>query len=126
MATASKVVRAEHGVREGRFYEWNMSVVKMGVVDVSFGASENYATGGIDIATPIKSLFSDVQDILGVEILGHNVGGWCPRYDVSTGKLLFYGQEPTNDTTGVIALSEMDDDSTAINGKTVRVLFFGV
>jgi hypothetical protein len=126
MATASKVVRAEHGVREGRLYEWGISVVKMGVVDVSFGASENYATGGIDIATPIRSLFPDVQDILGVTVLGHNAGGWVPRYDVSTGRLLFYGQEPTNTTTGVIALSEMPNNSNAINGRTVRVLFFGV
>ena len=126
MASASKVVGAGYGVREGRFYEWNMSTVKMGVVDISFSASENYATGGIDIATPIKSLFSDVQDVLGVTVLGHNVGGWVPRYDVSTGKLLFYGQEPTNTTTGVIALSEMANNSTAINNKTVRVLFFGV
>jgi hypothetical protein len=124
MASASKVVGAGYGVREGRFYEWNMSVVKMGVVDILFGASENYSTGGIDIATPIKSLFPDVQDVLGVTVLGHNVGGWVPRYDVSTGKLLFYGQEPT--TTGVIPLSEMPNNSTAINNRSVRVLFFGV
>jgi hypothetical protein len=126
MASASKVVRAEHGVREGRLYEWNISAVKMGIVDVSFGASENYATGGIDIATPIRALFPDVQDVLGVTVLGHNVGGWVPRYDVSTGRLFFYGQEPTNTTSGVIALSEMPNGSTAINGRTVRVLFFGV
>ena len=126
MPSVSKVVGARYGVREGRFYEWNMSVVKMGVVDVSFGVSENYAMGGVDIATPIKSLFPDVQDVLGVAVLGHDVGGWVPRYDVSTGKLLFYGQEPTNTTAGVMALSEMPNNSNAINSRTVRVLFFGV
>jgi len=126
MPSVSKVVGAGYGVREGRFYEWNMSVVKMGVVDVSFGVSENYATGGVDIATPIKSLFPDVQDVLGVAVLGHDVGGWVPRYDVSTGRLLFYGQEPTNTNAGVMALSEMPNNSNAINSRTVRVLFFGV
>ena len=126
MASAVKVVSASQGVREGRFYEWGTSTVKMNVVDVSFGASENYVTGGIDIATPIRSLIPDLQEIIGVAVLGHNVGGWVPRYDVSSGKLLFYGQEPTNDTSGVIALSEMSNGSTAINSKTVRVLVFGV
>ena len=126
MASAAKVVQAAHGVREGRFYEWGTSIVKMGIVDISFGATENYATGGIDIATPIRLQFPDVQDVLGVTVLGHNVGGWVPRYDFSTGRLLFYGQEPTSTTSGVIALSEMPNNSAAINNRTVRVLFFGV
>ena len=126
MASASKVVGASQGVREGRFYEWGASTVKMNVVDVSFGASENYSAGGVDIATPIRSLIPDLQEIIGVAVLGHDVGGWVPRYDVSSGRLLFYGQEPTNSASGVISLSEMPDGSTAINGRSVRVLVFGV
>ena len=126
MASAVKVVSASQGVREGRFYEWGTSTVKMNVVDVSFGASENYSAGGVDIATPIRGLIPDLQEIVGVAVLGHDVGGWVPRYDVFSGKLLFYGQEPTSTDSGVVALSEMPDGSNAINGRTVRLLVFGV
>ena len=126
MPTITKAIGSVHGIREGRFLEWNMSTVKMGVVDVTFGSSETYSAGGVDVATGIRSQFSDVQEIVGVVVLYHNVTGFVPVYDVATGKLQFFGQEPTDTTTGVVGLSEMVDGSTAISGKVVRLLFFGL
>lgn len=126
MPTITKAVGAVHGIREGKFLEWSMSAVRMGIVDVTFGASETYVTGGIDVATGIRSQFSDVQDVIGAVVLHHNVSGFVPVYDAATGRLRFYGQEPTNTTAGVISLSEMANGSTAIGGKVVRLLFFGL
>jgi hypothetical protein len=126
MPTVTKTVGAVHGIREGKFLEWNMSIVRMGIVDVTFGVTETYATGGIDVATGIKGQFSAVQDVIGAVVLYHNVAGFVPVFDAGTGKLRFYGQEPTNTTTGVIGLSEMPNGSTAISGKVVRLLFFGL
>jgi hypothetical protein len=126
MPTVTKAIGSVHGVREGRFFEWNMSTVKMGVVDVTFGTTETYTTGGVDVATGIRGQFSDVQEIVGATVLYHNVAGFVPMYNVATGKLQFFGQEPTNTTAGVIGLSEMADGSTAISGKVVRLLFFGL
>ena len=126
MPTIIKAIGSVHGIREGRFLEWNMSTVKMGVVDVTFGSSETYSTGGIDIATGIRGQFSDVQEIVGAVVLYHNVTGFVPVYNVSTGRIQFFGQEPTDTTSGVIGLSEMENGSTAISGKVVRLLFFGL
>jgi hypothetical protein len=109
-------------VREGKFYEWLTGVLQLQIVDVSFGASENYATGGIDVASPIKAV-TGFQEIHGLAVLWHNVGGWLAVYNSGTGKIQFFG-EGTN-TDGVVALSEMADDSTAVNGKVVRVLVIG-
>jgi hypothetical protein len=122
----SKVLGASYGVREGKFLEWNTSVVMMQLYDIAFGGSENYATGGIDVKTPILSAHPTMQEIVGIVVVWHNVAGWIPYYNTATGKLMFFGQEPTNSTTGVIALSEMANNSTAINSKTVRVLVLGV
>jgi hypothetical protein len=126
MPTVTKALGSVHGIREGRFLEWNMSTVKMGVVDVTFGTTETYTTGGIDVATGIRSQFSDVQEVVGATVLYHNVTGFMPVYNVATGRLQFFGQEPTNETTGVIGLSEMANGSTSISGKLVRLLFFGL
>ena len=126
MPTVTKAIGSAYGIREGRFLEWNMSTVKMGVVDVTFGSSETYSAGGVDVATGIRGQFSDVQEIVGAVVLYHNVTGFVPVYDVATGKLQFFGQEPTDTTTGVVGLSEMVDGSTAISGKVVRLLFFGL
>jgi len=126
MPTVTKAIGSVHGIREGRFLEWNTSTVKMGVVDVTFGSTETYTTGGIDVATGIMMQFADVQEIVGATVLYHNVPGFVPVYDVATGRLRFFGQEPTNTTAGVIGLSEMANGSTAISGKVVRLLFFGL
>ena len=126
MPTVVKAIGSVHGIREGRFLEWNMSTVKMGIVNVTFGSTETYTTGGIDIVTGIRTQFSDVQEVVGAVVLYHNVTGFVPVFNVITGKLQFFGQEPTNATTGVIGLSEMEDGSTAIGGKVVRLLFFGL
>jgi hypothetical protein len=126
MPTVTKAIGSVHGIREGRFLEWNMSTVKMGIVDVAFGATETYATGGIAVAPGIIAQFSDVQEVVGATVLYHNVTGFVPVYNVATGRLQFFGQEPTNTTAGVIGLSEMPNGSTAISGKVVRLLFFGL
>ena len=126
MPTVAKAIGAVHGIREGRFLEWDLSTVKMGVVDVTFGATETYTTGGIDVLTGIRMQFSDVQEVVGATALYHNVTGFVPVYNVAAGRLQFFGQEPTNTTAGVIGLSEMPNGSTAISGKVVRLLFFGL
>jgi len=124
MATITNHV-SSYGVREGMILEWQASRLRIGVVKVAFGSSENYATGGIAVESGIKSAMS-VDTVLAVVPMHHDVGGWMPLYDASNGKLKFYGQEPTNSTSGVIALSEMPDGSTAINGKTVYLLVVAV
>lgn len=119
MPTVAKAAFGSYGVREGRFYEWLVSVLQMHILDVSFGSTENYATGGIDIATGIRKEL-DIQEIHGLAVLWHNVGGWLALYNPSTGKLQFFG------TAGAAgALAEMANGSTAINGKTVRILVIG-
>jgi len=126
MPTVTKAIGSAYGIREGRFLEWNMSTVKMGVVNVTFGPTETYTTGGIDIVTGIRGQFSDVQEVVGAVVLYHNVTGFVPVFNAATGRLQFFGQEPTNTTTGVIGLSEMPNGSTAISNKVVRLLFFGL
>ena len=126
MPTVTKAIGSAYGIREGRFLEWNMSTVKMGIVNVTFGSTETYTTGGIDIVTGIRGQFSDVQEIVGAVVLHHNVAGFVPVYNAVTGRLQFFGQEPTNTTSGVIGLSEMANGSTAISGRVVRLLFFGL
>ncbi|MEM0478287.1 MAG: hypothetical protein QXN77_07810, partial [Candidatus Caldarchaeum sp.] len=51
MATVSSVL-STHGVRTGHGLEWITSQLKVGVFDVAFGATENYATGGIAVSFP--------------------------------------------------------------------------
>jgi hypothetical protein len=126
MPTVTKALGSVHGIREGRFLEWNMSTVKMGVVDVTFGNNETYTKGVIDFDNLIRGQFSGVQEIVGATVLYHNVAGFVPVYNVATGRLQFFGQEPTNTTAGVIGLSEMPNGSTAISGRIVRLLFFGL
>ena len=112
-------------MKEGKGYEWLMSIVQVNIVEISFGASENYATGGIAVDGLIKSEMG-IQEIKAVSVLDHTVSGWIPFFNVSTGRIQFFGQEPTNASSGVIALSEMGNGSTVINNKKVKLLVFGV
>jgi len=121
-----KTIGTFHGVREGKFREWAMSNVSMGVVDIVFGATENYPAGGIDVLSLISSQFSDVQEVLGVTVLGHDIAGWVVIYDHTSGRLRIYGQEPGSAATGVVALTEMNAGNTATQGRRIRVMFFGV
>ena len=126
MPTLVKAVGSEHGVREGKFREWSVSNVSMGVVDIVFGDTENYPSGGIDVLSLISSQFADVQEVLGVTVLGHDIDGWVVMYDHTSGRLRIYGQEPGSVATGVVALTEMDAGNTATQGRRIRVMFFGV
>jgi len=126
LPTLVKTIGTFHGVREGKFREWAMSNVSMGVVDIVFDATENYPSGGIDVLTLISSQFSDVQEVLGVTVLGHDIAGWVVIYDHTSGRLRIYGQEPGSAATGVVALTEMNAGNTATQGRRIRVMFFGV
>lgn len=123
MPTVTNAV-SYYGVKEGRLLEWQSSRLKMGIAQVVFGTSENYATGGIAVADAIKSALN-INTIHFVAVIGHDVVGWMPYYDASTGKLQFFGQEPTGTDAGVLALSEMGNGSAAINDKTVNLLVIG-
>ena len=119
MATITNHI-SSYGVREGMILEWQASRLRVGVVKVAFGDSENYATGGIAVEDGIKTAMS-VDSILAVVPMHHDVGGWMPLYDASSGQLKFYGSAGSAG-----ALAEMDDGSTAINSKTVYLLVVAV
>lgn len=116
MATVSSVVSV-HGVRSGHGLEWITSQLRVGVFDVSFGATENYVTGGISVSFP------GFTTVLGAVRIGGDLLNYHVAY--GGGKLQVYGQEPTNTTTGVIAFSELPNGSTVINNKTVRLVVIG-
>lgn len=118
MATVSSVL-AGYGVRTGRGLEWDASQLKIHVYEVGFGATENYATGGISISFP------GVSTVLAASYAGGDLRDYHVVYNIGTGKVQVFGQEPTDTTTGVIVFSELPNGSSVINGKTVRFLVVG-
>jgi len=103
------------------------SKLKSTIVDVTYGASDNYATNG---NTVDLSLGGRISTVIGAEIL-HSDKGLLLQYvpaaagAAATGKIKAYGQEPTSATSTVIALGELDNADTAVNSMTIRIRIIG-
>lgn len=84
------------------------------IAEVAFGATENYATGGIavDFATALQIKYIDNVVLTNIDVPGDL------RYDPSTGKVLVFGW--TGTTYG-----ELPAASTAINSKKFRARVLG-
>jgi hypothetical protein len=103
------------------------SKLKSCVVDVTYGASDTYATNG---NTVDLSLGGRIKTVIGAEILHSNKGlllQYAPATAgaAATGKIKAYGQKPTSSTATVIALEELDASDTAVNSLTIRIRVFG-
>jgi hypothetical protein len=103
------------------------SKLKTTVVDVTYGASDNYATNGniVDL-----SLGSRINTIIGASIIHCNKGlllQYAPAAAgaAATGKIKAFGHTPTSSTTTVVALEELDNADTAVNSMTIRIRIIG-
>jgi len=98
------------------------SKLKTVIVDITYGASDNYATNG---NTVDLSLGGRIDTVIACEIL-HSDKGLLLQYApaaagaAATGKIKAYGHTPTSSTGTVIALEELDNADTAVNSMTVR------
>lgn len=103
------------------------SKLKSCIVDITYGASDAYATNG---NTVDLSLGGRISTVIGCEIL-HCDKGLLLQYApatagaAATGKLKAFGHTPTSATSTVIALEELDDTDTAVNSMTVRCRVIG-
>jgi hypothetical protein len=103
------------------------SKLKSCIVDVTYGASDNYATNG---NTVDLSLGGRISTVIGAEIL-HSSAGLLLQYApaaagaAATGKIKAYGHTPTSATATVVALEELDNADTAVNSLTIRIRVFG-
>ena len=103
------------------------SKLKSTIVDVTYGSSDNYATGGnvVDL-----SLDSRISTVIGAQIL-HCDKGLLLQYvpaaagAAATGKIKCFGHTPTSSTATVVALEELDSADTAVNSMTIRIRIIG-
>ena len=103
------------------------SKLKTTVVDVTYGASDNYATNG---NTVDLSLGSRINTIIGASIIHCNKGlllQYAPAAAgaAATGKIKAFGHTPTSSTATVVALEELDNADTAVNSMTIRIRIIG-
>ena len=103
------------------------SKMRTAIVDITYGASDNYATNG---NTVDLSMGGRIGTVIACEVLHSNKGlllQYAPATGgaAATGKLKAYGHTPTSSTTTVIALEELDDADTAVNSMTVRCRIIG-
>jgi hypothetical protein len=103
------------------------SKLKSTIVDVTYGASDTYSTGGnvVDL-----SLGSRISTVIGAQIL-HCDKGLLLQYvpaaagAAATGKIKCFGHTPTSSTATVVALEELDSADTAVNSMTIRIRVIG-
>jgi len=103
------------------------SKLKSTIVDVTYGASDGYATNGnvVDL-----SLGSRISTVIGAQILHCNKGlllQYVPAAAgaAATGKIKCFGHTPTSSTATVVALEELDNADTAVNSMTIRIRIIG-
>jgi hypothetical protein len=103
------------------------SKLKSTIVDVTYGASDNYATNGnvVDL-----SLGSRISTVIGAQILHCNKGlllQYVPATAgaAASGKIKCFGYTPTSETATVVALEELDSGDTAVNSMTIRIRIIG-
>jgi hypothetical protein len=103
------------------------SKLKSTIVDVTYGASDNYATNGnvVDL-----SLGSRINTVIGAQIVHCNKGlllQYVPAAAgaAATGKIKCFGHTPTSSTATVVALEELDNADTAVNSMTIRIRIIG-
>ena len=103
------------------------SKLKSTIVDVTYGASDGYATNGnvVDL-----SLGSRISTVIGAQILHCNKGlllQYAPAAAgaAATGKIKCFGHTPTSATATVVALEELDNADTAVNSMTIRIRIIG-
>lgn len=103
------------------------SRIRTSIVDITYGASDNYATNG---NTVDLSMGGRISTVMAVEIF-HVSTGLLLQYvpatagAAATGKIKAYGHTPTSSTGTVIALEELDNADTAVNSMTIRVRITG-
>jgi hypothetical protein len=103
------------------------SRIRTSIVDITYGASDNYATDG---NTVDLSMGGRISTVMAVEIF-HVSTGLLLQYvpatagAAATGKIKAYGHTPTSATSTVIALEELDNADTAVNSMTIRVRITG-
>jgi len=103
------------------------SKLKSVVVDITYAAGDNYATGGnvVDV-----SLGSRISTVIGAEILDGNKGlllQYIPSATnaASTGKIKCYGEDHTVKGAAARAFAELANASTAVNSMTCKIRVLG-
>ena len=103
------------------------SKLKSVVVDITYAAGDNYATGGnvVDV-----SLGSRISTVIGAEILDGNKGlllQYIPSATnaASTGKIKCYGEDHTVKGSAARAFAELANASTAVNSMTCKIRVLG-
>lgn len=102
-----------------RFLAHSATPLKFAVIDIAITTPDTYATGGITFSTTDVG----IDTLLGGTVTVN--AGLVGEVLASTKKLKIYGQEPTSASAGVIALSEIANASTLIQGKTFRLFVWG-
>ena len=97
------------------------------VVDVTFGDSEDYSTGGVTANFALRGFTT----VYAVDILRVS-SGFLVYYEPATGnaaasgKLKFYGYDGSSSGTAPAALDELDDDTQLTREVVVRCRIRGI
>jgi hypothetical protein len=121
MAVTISLVTSKNPANRQDLTAHQFSRLKLAVVSLAFGTSDTYATGGISIAGALTK--AGITTLLGGFEVSSTMPGWVSKIDVTNTKIQFFG-EGTN-SSGVVALSEMANNSSAIANQTVKVLLVG-
>ncbi|NIT99612.1 MAG: hypothetical protein GWN01_01305 [Nitrosopumilaceae archaeon] len=98
------------------------------IVDVTYGGSENYSTGGNTVDFSGLRQFSKVY---AVDFLARSKGllaDFVPgtNDDAATGKIKLFGVDPGAAGGAIVALPELPDTSTETNSLVLRCRIRGV
>lgn len=136
---AVKSLLSAYGVRTGQTIEWIASRLKLGVYEVAFGETENYATGGVSVTFP------GISTVVGAVCIRSELVGYVVTYNHASGKLMVFGydlishthtenqaetytQNATTSTASAptTALVELPNGSNVISGKSLVFLVIGL
>lgn len=104
--------------KQGRIYGLTGRGLKLVPVKVTFGASDDYATGGVSANLKVNG----VKQILAV-IPQYTDSLLIPFYDKTNSKIILYGQGADGTAAGV--LTELANASQATRSKVFEFLVLG-
>jgi len=127
MAVTISLVTSKNPANRQDLTAHQFARLKLAVVSLAFGSSDTYATGGVDITSALTK--AGITTPIGGFEVSSTIPGWVSKVSLSqqsgqwVAKIQFFGED-TN-SSGVVALSEMANNSSAIANQTVKVLLVG-
>ena len=113
IAADTKITKRD---KQGRIFALGNRGIKIMVVSVTFGASDNYATNGVSANIKVNG----ISELIAVASLGNNAAV-LDRYDIANSKILMYG----SNGAAPAALVELANASTVPNSKVFNYLIIG-